>query len=138
VFCRLPPGSVQPAATAGLAGPPVAAGLAGPPVMAALPWAAVLAEPPAVPAWALAAAVVKQPGALELLVLLLPQPPTASPAAAIRDRPATAGRQRVPPAPLACPPTVLRSTPMAASLPRTTRPGGRWLPAAPTVLTALI
>jgi hypothetical protein len=58
----------------------------------------------------------KQLGVLELLLLPLPQPPTASPAAATRDIPATAGRQRVPIAPPACPAIVFRSTPMTASL----------------------
>ncbi|HEY1320306.1 MAG TPA: hypothetical protein VGF32_08660, partial [Streptosporangiaceae bacterium] len=67
VFCRSPPGSVHPAATAGLAGPPAAP--AEPPAVA---------EPPAAPTRAAVAALVKQPGVLELLVLLLPQPPMAS------------------------------------------------------------
>jgi hypothetical protein len=136
----LPPGSVQPAATAGLAGPPAVAappGVAALPGGAALPEAAGPAESPAGPAWAVAAALVKQPGVLELLVVL-PQPPTPSPAAATRDMPATAGRQRLPLVPLACPATLFRAAPMTASLPRASRPGGRWLPAAPAVFTSLI
>ena len=112
--------------------------MAAPPGGAALPGAAVPAESPAAPAWAVAAALVKQPGALELLVLVLPQPPTPSPAAATRDMPATAGRQRLPLVPLACPATVFRGTPMTASLPARRPSRARWLPAAPAVLTSLI
>src|SRR5437763_10309533 len=115
VFCRLPPGSVQPAATGGLAGPPAATGgLAGPPAAPAPLGTAGLTAPPAAPAGAAAAALEKQAGALELPLLLLPQPPAASPAAATRDTPATAGRQRVPIPPPSRPVTVCRSTPMTA------------------------
>src|SRR5262249_23555996 len=67
------------------------------------------------PGWAAAAALEKQPGALELL-LLLPQPPIVSPAATTRETPAAAGRQRVPLAPPACPVTLFRSTSMTASV----------------------
>ena len=68
VFARLPPGRVQPAATAGLDDPPGA--------LPAVPAAACLAKQLAVLEWA----------------LLLPQPPTARPAAISRVTPATAGR----------------------------------------------
>jgi hypothetical protein len=91
--------------------------------VAALPGAAGLSEPPAAPAWAAVAALEKQAGVLELLLLLLPQPPTASPAATTTDMPATVGRQRVPIAPPACPATALRSTPMTASLVNATPSG---------------
>src|ERR1035438_6828535 len=67
VFARLPPGSVQAAAAAGLGAP-----------LGALP------------AWPVAAGLEKQLAVLELL--LLPQPPTARLAATSRVTPAAVGR----------------------------------------------
>src|SRR6202035_1445363 len=64
VFCRLPPGSVQAAATAGFPGAPSAA--------------APRAAAPGVPlTWPAAACLAKQLATLELA--LLPQPPAARP-----------------------------------------------------------
>src|ERR1700722_16947230 len=74
VFCRLPPGSVQAAATAGL---PEAPG--------------------ALLAWPVAACLAKQLATLKLA--LVPQPTTARPTVTARDTPAAAGRHVAPPGP---------------------------------------
>jgi hypothetical protein len=67
VFARSPPGSVQPAATAGFGEP-----------------GGVLL------AWLAAACLAEQLATLDLV--LLAQPPTARPAATVKITPATAGR----------------------------------------------
>src|SRR6516165_4084201 len=84
VFCRLPPGSVQAGATAAFVAAPGCAALPAPPAPTGV--------------WALAAAASSraQADAPEPPLLLLPQPPTAKPAATTRDSPATVGRQRTP------------------------------------------
>jgi hypothetical protein len=114
VFARSPPGSVQPAAATAWSEEAAA--------VPALPPADGLAEPPAAVTLPAAADFEKQPGVPELL---LPQPPTARPAATTRDAPATVSRWRAPITPpcllaggtaltLAFPP--LPSAPMTASL----------------------